>query len=297
MPCQVQLVPSQVYFAQSLTGGPLHSTRTYIEHFRPILKPLTRGLAPLREWPVTSSRQGRMALPESPVLRQAWLAKAEERSDVSGDARKDGPGPAGLRSGPRDNLSDDLAEALPAGLRRAADLSQLRDPRLLRALAWWQGLRDPGQTSPGQTGNDIPDRARLDPGEIPDLLPHAILWDVLAATDEDGLPADRLLYRCRLAGTMLNDFYGREARGQWLHEQYGDESAAMQAEYDAAVRLRRPLWAEHRMSWADKPYYRYLRLMLPFTHRAAAGRSDTPALRSDPDRVALIFNVISFIGE
>jgi hypothetical protein len=250
-----------------------------------------------------------MALPESPVLRQAWPAKAEERSDVSGDARKDGPGLAGVRSGPRDNLSDnlsdDLADDLPAGLaaglppelRRAADLSQLRDARLLRALAWWQGLRDPDQTSPGQASNDIPDRARLDPGEIPDLLPHAILWDVLPATDEDDLPADRLLYRCRLAGTMLNDFYGREARGQWLHEQYGDETAAMQAEYDAAVRLRRPLWTEHRMSWADKPYYRYLRLMLPFTHRAAAGRSDTPALRSDPDRVALIFNVISFIGE
>ena len=96
---------------------------------------------------------------------------------------------------------------------------------------------------------------------------------------------------------MLNDFYGREARGQWLHEQYGDESAAMQVEYDAVVRLRRPLWTEHRMSWADKPFYRYLRLMLPFTHRAAAGRSDQPALRNDPDRVALIFNVISFIGE
>lgn len=37
--------------------------------------------------------------------------------------------------------------------------------------------------------------------------------------------------------------------------------------------------------------------MLPFTHRAAAGRSEMPALRKDPDRVALIFNVISFIGE
>lgn len=219
---------------------------------------------------------------------------------MSGDAQKDGPSPAGLRSGPAEDLADDLtadlAPGLSTGLRRATDLSQLRDARLQRALAWWQGLRDPDRAGP-QTGGDIPDRARLDPGQIPDLLPHAILWDVLPATDEDGLPADRLLYRCRLAGTMLNDFYGREARGQWLHEQYGDESAAMQAEYDAVVRLRRPLWAEHRMSWADKPYYRYLRLMLPFTHRAAAGRSDSPALRSDPDRVALIFNVISFIGE
>ncbi len=159
----------------------------------------------------------------------------------------------------------------------------LADPRLQRALAWWQGLQE--------TLSEIPDRIRLDPTQIPDLLPHAILWDVLPA--EDG----RLLYRCRLAGTMLNDIYGREARGQWLHEQYGEETAMMQAEFDAVVRGRRPLCAEHRMSWADKPYYRYQRLMLPFTHRAAAQRSDNPVLRADPDPVALLFNVVSFIGE
>jgi hypothetical protein len=201
--------------------------------------------------------------------------KAEEWSGVSGNAHKGGQTLAGLRPGPAD------------------DLSQLRDARLLRALAWWQGLRD----SPAV----IPDRIRLDPTLIPDLLPHAILWDVLPATEDDGPGAanlgDRLLYRCRLAGTMLNDVYGREARGQWLHDLYGDQNAAMQAEYDAVVRLRRPLCSEHRMSWADKPYYRYLRLMLPFTHRAAAERSDSAVLRSAPDRVALLFNVVSFIGE
>lgn len=216
---------------------------------------------------------------------------------MSGDAQKDGQ----TLTAPRSGSGNDLPAGLAAGLRRAADLSQLRDARLQRALAWWQGLLDPDRAGPDRAAGHIPDRARLDPGQIPDLLPHAILWDVLPATDEDGPGnvslGDRLLYRCRLAGTMLNDIYGREARGQWLHEQYGDESAAMQAEYDAVVRLRRPLWAEHRMSWADKPYYRYLRLMLPFTHRAAAQRTDTPALRSDPDRVALLFNVISFIGE
>lgn len=179
---------------------------------------------------------------------------------------------------------DDLPPELSGALRSATDLSRVSDPRLTRALAWWRGLQDDPAI--------IPDRIRLDPTQIPDLLAWAILWDVLPAA-EDG----HLLYRCRLAGTMLNDFYGREARGQWLHEQYRDESVAMQVEYDAVVRLRRPLCTEHRMSWADKPFYKYLRLMLPFTHRAAAGRSDTPALRNDPDRVALIFNVISFVGE
>ncbi len=186
-------------------------------------------------------------------------------------------------------LTAPLPENLPDGLRRAADLSQLSDARLLRALAWWQSL-----CAPGAAGG-VPDRSRLDPTAIPDLLPHAILWDVLPAAEAGA--EDRLRYRCRLAGTMLNDVYGREARGLWLHEQFGDESAMMQAEYDAVVRLRRPLWSEHRMSWADKPYYRYLRLMLPFMHRTAVARSDSAAPRGDPDRVALIFNVVSFIGE
>jgi hypothetical protein len=180
-------------------------------------------------------------------------------------------------------------DSLPARLREAADLTRLRDPKLLRALAWWQGLCDgPADDRPPAR---IPDRVRLDPTLVPDLLPQAILWDVLPAE------GNGLLYRCRLAGTMLNDFYGREARGLWLHEQFGDESALMQQEYDAVVRLRRPLCTEHRMSWAGKPYYKYLRLMLPFTHRVAAQRSDHAALRADPDRVALLFNVVSFIGE
>ncbi|MBS4048960.1 MAG: PAS domain-containing protein [Alphaproteobacteria bacterium] len=211
---------------------------------------------------------------------------------MTGDARLKTADPAAV-------LPDDL----PAHLRQAADLSRLSDPNLAdpnladpnladsclpRALAWWQGLRE----GPSQ----IPDRIRLDPTQIPDLLPHAILWDVLPPAEATAKAPGRLLYRCRLAGTMLNDFYGREARGQWLHEQFGDESAVMQAEYDAVVRLRRPLCTEHRMSWADKPYYRYRRLMLPFTHRVAAQRSENPVLRADPDRVALLFNVVSFIG-
>jgi hypothetical protein len=198
---------------------------------------------------------------------------------VSGDEQKASPGsPAAL------------SEGLTPRLRHAADLSALTEPKLRRALDWWQGLRD----GPRQ----IPDRARLDPTAIPDLLPNAILWDVLPAPDTDPRPgAAERLYRCRLAGTLLNDFYGREARGLWLNEQFGDESAAMQEDYDTVVRLRRPFCTEHRMSWAGKPYYKYQRLMLPFTDRMAAQRSDSPALRADPDRVALLFNVVSFIGE
>jgi hypothetical protein len=211
----------------------------------------------------------------------------EDTPRMTGDVHKTAGGAA---AGAR---PDDLPRELSGALRSAADMSRVSDPRLTRALAWWQGLQGDPHDIPGV----IPDRIRLDPTQIPDLLAWAILWDVLPAAEDTANAPGRLLYRCRLAGTMLNDFYGREARGQWLHEQYRDESMAMQVEYDTVVRLRRPLCTEHRMSWADKPFYKYLRLMLPFTHRAAAARSDTPALRNDPDRVALIFNVISFVGE
>lgn len=222
-----------------------------------------------------------------PVFRQTPPATREDSIGMTAD----GPKTAQAFRKPVLPAASPLPDDLPAALRRAADLTQLSEPRLLRALAWWQALRD----DPA----GIPDRSRLDPTAIPELLPWAILWDVLpAGSAEPRLPAgDGLRYRCRLAGTMLNDVYGREARGQWLHEQFGEESEAMQLEYDAVVQLRRPLWSTHRMSWANKPYYRYLRLMLPFTHRATAEHSETPALRDEPARVALIFSVISFIGE
>lgn len=173
-------------------------------------------------------------------------------------------------------VNDSIA-LLPPHLRGADDFAGMDDPRLLRALGWWRSLV-------GQDGT-LPDRCRIEPAMIRDLLPYSILWD--AALLRDG----RLRYRCRLVGTMLVEVLGRDCTGMWLEEMYGREAGAMQDELDAVVHEGRPMHSLHRMSWARKDFYRYRRLMLPFTHHAHFLPGD------DPQRVALLFNVISFLPE
>ncbi|WP_300299357.1 PAS domain-containing protein [Ferrovibrio sp.] len=187
--------------------------------------------------------------------------------------------------------AEDL-DHLPLALRHGADMGRLADRRLLRALDWWRGLA-------AQSAFPLPDRLQIEPAAITDLLPYCILWDVLPQQGETRL------YRCRLAGTILCEIYGRDGRGLMLHEMFGDDTARMQAELDVAVAHARPFHAEHRMTWAKKDFYKYRRILLPFTHRAAALRQagglggdprvDDPAY--DSGRVGLLMNVISFVPE
>lgn len=186
--------------------------------------------------------------------------------------------------------SDDASAGAPLSID-SLDLAKLQDARLLRALDWWRGLAAAAQAP-------VPDRAQLDPIAIPDLLPYVILWDVVPGND-----SPQPLFRCRLAGNMLDEMRGGKAKGQWLHERFSPATRSQaQADHEAVVRLARPLVVERTMRWVDKPYYKYRRLMLPFTHREAAlvAGSD-PLLRdprlADPHRVAQLFNVVSFIGE
>lgn len=207
---------------------------------------------------------------------------AEPPSSLSGPS-------AGPAVSTASGLTADAAdmEHLPQALRAGADMGAVSDARLLRALDWWRGLAT-------VSALPLPDRAQIDPAAIPDLLPYCILWDVLHGPDETRL------YRCRLAGTILCEVYGRDGRGLMLHEMFGDETAQMQAELDVAVTHARPFHAEHRMTWAKKEFYKYRRVLLPFTHRAAALRLDGRPMDDtgeNPGRVGLLMNVISFVAE
>lgn len=196
--------------------------------------------------------------------------------------------PAGASTAPgltAPGLTADAADLghLPQALRAGADMRSLSDSRLLRALDWWRGLAT-------VSALPLPDRAQIDPATITDLLPYCILWDVLHG------PNETRLYRCRLAGTILCEVYGRDGRGLMLHEMFGDDTAQMQAGLDVAVIHARPFHAEHRMTWAKKDFYKYRRVLLPFTHRAAALRLDGQR-EENPARVGLLMNVISFVPE
>jgi hypothetical protein len=172
---------------------------------------------------------------------------------------------------------NDSVTRLPPHLRDSDGLAGLEDPRLLRALGWWRSLV-------GQDGT-LPDCCRIEAATIEDLLPYAMRWDAILLRDGG------LRYRCRFAGRLLVQVLGRDTTGMWLEEMYGHEAGAMQSELDAVVHEARPMHSLHRMNWALKEHFRYRRLMLPFTHHAYFQPGD------DPQRVALLFNVVSFLPE
>lgn len=105
----------------------------------------------------------------------------------------------------------------------------ITDPRLQDGLDYW--FRK-------SAGKPMPTRADIDPVEIPKLLPHVMLVDVL--------PAGR--YRYRLIGTDNTEAQGVHATGRYLDEVLPgpDYKKHVLTLYDECVRSRRPLYSECR---------------------------------------------------
>ena len=103
----------------------------------------------------------------------------------------------------------------------------LPDPRLQDALDYW---------SRKLAGRSMPRRAEIDPVEIPSLLQHLMLIEVLA----NGR------YRYRLIGTGNAEAQGINATGRYLDEVL--PGAAYKTHvlelYDECIRARRPLYWE-----------------------------------------------------
>lgn len=160
----------------------------------------------------------------------------------------------------------------PSASLPSASLAAMTDARLLRAHAWWQAKRG---------ARRLPDRTDLDPLEIPDLLPHLVLWERLtAAAGASGG------YRCRLAGTLMVQIHGHEFTGHSMAQFHGAKNAEIQPEYDAVARTAEPHYVERTLFWMNKDYQRYRRILLPFSWAARTG---------EPDSVALIVNVSNFL--
>src|ERR1051325_7524125 len=103
----------------------------------------------------------------------------------------------------------------------------ISDPRLQEALDYWHGKL---------SGRAMPARADLDPAEIPRLLPHVMLVEVLGPGR----------YRYRLIGTENAQAHGMNATGRLLDEVLpGNEyKGHVLGLYDACVAERRPLYSE-----------------------------------------------------
>ena len=107
-------------------------------------------------------------------------------------------------------------------------MSPILDDRLRQAYEYWR--RKAG-------ARPLPSRADIDPVEIPRLLPHIMLVDVMGAA----------LYRYRLIGTEIAAAMGVNATGRLFHEMLLDDGyrAYVPDLYDTVVRERRALYTEN----------------------------------------------------
>jgi len=88
----------------------------------------------------------------------------------------------------------------------------------------------------------MPRRADIDPIEIPKLLPHVRLIDVIGPGR----------YRYRLVGTEIQTFHGTNPTGRYVHEVLaGPVGARIIAVYDECVRDRRAIYFEYEFLAQD----------------------------------------------
>src|SRR5436853_6265212 len=114
-------------------------------------------------------------------------------------------------------------------------MSPILDDRLRQAYEYWR--RKAG-------ARPLPSRADIDPVEIPRLLPHIMLVDVMGAA----------LYRYRLIGTEIAAAMGVNATGRLFHEMLLDDGyrAYVPDLYDTVVRERR---AAHPATGCLSPHH------------------------------------------
>ena len=106
-------------------------------------------------------------------------------------------------------------------------MGPIGDPRLQEAYDYWRHKA---------ASRGMPSRLDIDPTEMPRLLPHLMLVDVMPARQ----------YRYRLIGTEIAAAQGLNATGRYVHEMLKDDDyrAYVLDLYDAIVRERRAIYTE-----------------------------------------------------
>lgn len=125
------------------------------------------------------------------------------------------------------------------------DFSDL-DIKLQQLLHYWLGKRREGT---------IPSRKDIDPIEIPRLMPHVALVDILRN------PLD---YRYRLTGTHIVEMIGHDRTGQRMREFFTRPAIeATEHLLEQLVSTGEPLAFEGRLYWIEKDYLAFQSLILP----------------------------------
>ncbi|MEQ8266833.1 MAG: PAS domain-containing protein [Parvibaculum sp.] len=132
--------------------------------------------------------------------------------------------------------------------RPVADFSAL-PPKLAALHAWWTGKR--------REAGRLPSRADVNPAEIPRLLPHIALLDILR---------DPLDYRYRLVGTRLVEMMGAERTGKRMREVLTPPAIEATVELmTQLLRTREPLAFSGTLFWLGKDYIEFETVILPLS--------------------------------
>jgi len=127
------------------------------------------------------------------------------------------------------------------------------NPILEAALAYWRRLRH---------GGSLPRRRDIDPSEIPRLLPHLQLIEVV----EGGAR-----FRYRLVGTALVTAFGKEYTGKCLDELFGGDRLAHASHVYATVcAQRRAVFLRNRYSTTRNIDLMASRLYMPLSDDGAS---------------------------
>lgn len=109
----------------------------------------------------------------------------------------------------------------------AEAVSVIADERLRDGYEYWRRKT---------AGREIPCRGDIDPIEIPRLLPHVRLVDVVGPG----------LYRYRLIGAEVRQHHVANPTGRFVHEVLSPPAGPrVVALYDQSCRERRPVYVEH----------------------------------------------------
>jgi len=136
-----------------------------------------------------------------------------------------------------------------------------KDPRFSALFVYWQSKAPPGR---------LPGRQHIDPLEIPRLLPHIALYDVVRTGPD-------LRFRFRLVGTGIAEAFGADNTGRFIDEiMAADAYGPLHAHYSLIVRERMPQYWQRNLPFANRDFLAVQRLALPL----AADGSDVDMIMS-----------------
>jgi hypothetical protein len=128
------------------------------------------------------------------------------------------------------------------------------DPRLRDFFAYWRAKAPPGR---------LPGRQHLDPLDIPRLLRHIAMFDVVCS-------AGATRFRFRLMGTGVVQLMGNDYTGRWVDETMApDVYFNLEAAFTQVCAAQPHYW-ERLLPFPNREYVGHRRLALPLASDGVA---------------------------